>query len=77
MKEQHYNKPVDVFMGCKVTSEGKRHFDFIMGYEALRVSYTKSLVDDWIKQLKLLQARNQEFFRAGEVSKNKGTLINI
>ena len=41
-------------MGCKVTSEGKRHFDFIMGNEALRVSYTKSLVDDWIKQLKLM-----------------------
>ena len=41
-------------MGCKVTSEGKRHFDFIMGSEAFRVSYTKSLVDDWIKQLKLM-----------------------
>ena len=29
------------------------------------------------KRGRLLQARKQEFFRAGEVSENKGTSINI
>ena len=38
----------------KVTSEGKRHFGLVTGSEAFKVSYTKSLVNDWIKQLKLL-----------------------
>ena len=48
MKEQHYNKAVDVFMGnkVKVTSEGKRHIGAVIGSEAFRVSYAKSLVDD-------------------------------
>ena len=37
----------------------------------------------WMRTLKTMkhyglnQARNQEFFRAGEVSENKGTSINI
>ena len=38
----------------KVTSEGKRHFGAVIGSEVFKVSHTKSLVDDWIKQLKLL-----------------------
>ena len=56
VKEQHYNKAVDAFMGSelKVTSEGKRHLGAVVGSEAFKVSYTKSLLDDWIKQLKLL-----------------------
>ena len=37
----------------KVTSEGKRSL-VVIGSEAFKVSYPKSLVDDWIKQLKLL-----------------------
>ena len=56
MKEQHYNKAVDAFMEIKVrvTSEGKRHLGAIISSEALNVSYTKFLMDDLIKQLKLL-----------------------
>ena len=56
LKEQHYNKAVDVFMGSrvKITSEGKRHHGAVISSEAFKVSYAKSLVDDWIKQLKLL-----------------------
>ena len=56
VKEQHYNKAVDVFMGSKVkvTSEEKRHLGSVNGSEAFKVSYAKSLVDNWIKQLKLL-----------------------
>ena len=38
----------------KVTSEGKRHLGAAIGSEVFKVSYAKSLVDDWIKQLKLL-----------------------
>ena len=56
VKEQHYNKAVNVFMGSKVkvTSEGKGHLVAVIGSEVFKVSYAKSLVDDWIKQLKLL-----------------------
>ena len=56
VKEQHYNKTVDAFVGSelKVTSEGKRHLGAVIGSEAFKVSYTTSLLDDWIKQLKLL-----------------------
>ena len=56
VKEQHYNKVVDVFMGSKVKviSEAKRHLGAVIGSEAFKVLYTKSLVDDWIKQLLLL-----------------------
>ena len=38
----------------KVTSEGKRHLGAIIGSKVFKVSYAKSVVDDWIKQLKLL-----------------------
>ena len=43
-------------MGSKVnvTSDGKQHLGAVIGGEAFKVSYVKSLVDDWIKQLKLL-----------------------
>ena len=34
----------------KVISEGKKHLDAVIGSETFKVSYTKSLVDDWIKQ---------------------------
>ena len=56
MKEQHYNEAVEVLMRrkLKVTSEEKRHFGAIIGSEAFKVWFAKSLVDDWIKQLKLL-----------------------
>lgn len=56
VKEQHYNKAVDVFTGSKVkaTSEGKLHLGGVIGSEEFKVSYGKSLVDDWNKQLKLL-----------------------
>ena len=56
VKEQHYNKAVDVFMGSKVkvTSEWKRHLGAVIGSEAFKVSYAKSLVDVWIRQSKLL-----------------------
>ena len=41
-------KAVDVFMGSKmkVTSEGKRHLGAVIGSEAFKVSYAKSLVDN-------------------------------
>ena len=58
VKEKHYNKAVDVFMGSKVkvTSEGKRHIGAVIGSEVFKVSHAESLVDDWIKQdwIKLL-----------------------
>ena len=56
VKEQHYDKAVDIFMGSKVnvTSDEKQHLGAVIGSEAFKVSYVKSLVDDWIKQLKLL-----------------------
>ena len=38
----------------KVISEAKRHLGAVIGSEAFKVLYTKSLVDDWIKQLLLL-----------------------
>ena len=38
----------------KVTSEGKRHLGAVIGSKVFKVSYAKSVVDDWIKQLKLL-----------------------
>ena len=38
----------------KLTSEGKRHLGAIIGSETFKASYTKSLKDDWIRQLKLL-----------------------
>ena len=43
-------------MGSKVnvTSDEKQHLGAVIGSEAFKVSYVKSLVDDWIKQLKLL-----------------------
>ena len=37
----------------KVTSEGKGNVGAVIGSEAFKVSYTKSLVDVWIKQFKL------------------------
>ena len=51
VKKQQYNKAVDVFMGIKVkvTSEGKPCLGAVIGSEAFKVSYKKSLVDDWIK----------------------------
>ena len=39
---------------AKVTSEWKRHLGAVIGSEAFKVSYAKSLVDDWIRQSKLL-----------------------
>ena len=55
-KEQHYNKEVDAFMWSKrkITTEGERHLVAIIGSKTFKVSYTKSLVGDWITQLKLL-----------------------
>ena len=38
----------------KVTSEGKRYLAAVIGSEAFKVSYTKSLAGEWIKQLNLL-----------------------
>ena len=38
----------------KVTSQGERRLGAVIGSEAFKVSYAKSLVHDWIKQLKLL-----------------------
>ena len=38
----------------KVTSERNQHLGAVIVSEAFKASYTKSLVDDWIKQLKLL-----------------------
>ena len=38
----------------KLTSEGKRHLGAIIGSETFKASYTKSLKDYWIRQLKLL-----------------------
>ena len=38
----------------KVTSEWKRHLGAVIVSEAFKVSYAKSLVDDWIRQSKLL-----------------------
>ena len=38
----------------KVTSEGKRRLGALIDSEAFKVSYAKSVVDDRIKQLKLL-----------------------
>ena len=35
----------------KVTSEGKQHLGAAIGSPAFKVSYTKSLVDEWTKQL--------------------------
>ena len=51
LKKQQYNKAVDAFVGIKVkvTSEGKPCLGAVIGSEAFKVSYTKSLVDDWIK----------------------------
>ena len=56
MKKQHYNKAVDVFIGSKVkvTSKGKWHLGAVIDSETLNVSYTESLVEDWMKQLELL-----------------------
>ena len=36
----------------KVTSERNQHLGAVIVSEAFKASYTKSLVDDWIKQLK-------------------------
>ena len=38
----------------KVTPEGNWHLGAVIGSEEFKVSYGKSLVDDWNKQLKLL-----------------------
>ena len=38
----------------KITSEGKRHLGAVISSEGFKVSYTKSLVVDWIKGSKLL-----------------------
>ena len=53
VKEQYYNKAVDILMGSKVkvTSERKRHLGTVIDSEAFKVSYTKSVGDNWIKQL--------------------------
>ena len=58
-EEQDYNKAVDIFIGSKVkvASEGKRHLAAVIGSEAFKVSYAKSFVDDWIKQLNLLSIK--------------------
>ena len=55
VKEQHYNKAVDVFTGSKVkaTSEGKLHLGGVIGSEEFKVSNKKSLVDNWITQSKV------------------------
>ena len=59
VKDQHYGKTVNVFMGSKVklTSEGKWHLGAVIGSEAFKVPYKKSLVDNWIKQSKLLSSK--------------------
>ena len=56
VKEQDFNKVVDVFMESKVkvTSEGKQHHSVIISSKAFKVSYTNSQADDLMKQLKLL-----------------------
>ena len=56
VKEQHYSKAVDVFIGSKrkITSEGKQHLGGVISSKPFKVSYAKSLVHDWIMQLKLL-----------------------
>ena len=53
MKEQNYNTAVAVLICCnvKVASEGKRYLGAVIGSETFKVSYTKYLVNDWVKQL--------------------------
>ena len=41
-------------INVKVASLGKQQLDAVIGRKIFKVSYTKSLVDDWINQLKLL-----------------------
>ena len=38
----------------KITTEGKRHLGAVIGNKSFKKSYSQSLVDEWIIQLKLL-----------------------
>ena len=54
--EQHLENAIETFRGSevKITTEGKKHLGAAIGSEDFKASYVKSLVDNWINQLKLL-----------------------
>ena len=43
----------------KITSKVRCHIGVAIGSEAFKISYTKSIVGDWFKQLKLLTKKDE------------------
>ena len=56
VKEQYLENAIETFRGSevKMTAKGKKHLGAAIGSEDFKASYVKSLVDNWIYQLKLL-----------------------
>ena len=53
---QVHNNAVEMFRGSevKIPSEWRHHLSVVIGSETFKISYTKLLVDEWIKEFKLL-----------------------
>ena len=56
VKQQYQKTAEETFMGSevKITTEVKRHLGAVIGSKSFKKSYSQSLVDEWIIQLKLL-----------------------
>ena len=56
VKQQHHNIALETFNDSevKITTEGKRHLGAVIGSTSFKNYYSKSLVDEWIMQFKLL-----------------------
>ena len=56
VKQQYQKTAEETFMGSevKITTERKRHLGAVIGSKLFKKSYSQSLVDEWIIQLKLL-----------------------
>ena len=56
VKKQYLENTIEIFRGIevKIITEGKKHLGATILSEDCNASYVKSLVDNWIDQLKLL-----------------------
>ena len=56
VKEYFYENAKETFKNSevKLTTEGKRYLGAIIGSTAYKETFMKSLVEGWIKQLKLM-----------------------
>ena len=56
VKEEHYERAQQMFAGTgiNVTSAGKRHLGAVIGSQAYKQEFVNSIVDKWIRELRVL-----------------------